>query len=370
MTDSVAWLAGRESTYPRRQVDPLVGHRSEAWRWDLLTLTDAPAGMLDGVEGAQLDFSIHNTIRSGGSLTWSGSDAPDWMRIRLQPWYTLATMDGDEMSWPLGVFIPAAPKVSYTDDGASVGVELYDKLLVLDQDKVEATHTEVAGAVVTERIRALIASTGEYLIAVEDSGETLSAPMVWEAGTSKLAIINDLLDAINYFSLWCDGYGTYRADPYTAPTSRPLAREFLDDEHSIYAPDFTHDRDDFNVPNKLVLVARSDGETEALISTATNVDPASPYSYPSRGRWLTHVETDVEATSQAVLDGIASRRLAEKAQVASTFDIEHALIPLDLNALVAFRRSPAGIHAHAVVQKMSIDTATGALVATTLREVS
>lgn len=352
---------------PRRL---LTGHRDEAWRVDLLTLDDAPLGTLDGVEDGSFDYSIFDTIRSGGSLTVTGAAGVDWHRVRLQPWYTLTDpATGSAHAWPAGVFIPAAPKDQHSDTATTVAVELYDKLLVLDQDKVLTTYTVDAGTVVTAAVRELVLSAGEEKIALTDSTETLSVPMVWEAGTTKLRIINDLLAAINYLSLWVDGHGVFRADPYVDPQARPVRWEHVDDDESIHSPDFTHDADGFNVPNVVVCIASTDGEEEPAVATARNEDPASPWSYQSRGRWIVHVETDVDASSAEVLGQIAARRLVELSQVTSTFELEHAWLPQDLNDAVVLRNEKADIQTRCVVQKFSVSMGTGDLVTTTLRAV-
>lgn len=365
----VIWLGDSTPVYPIGGGDPLLGHRNEKWRWDILTLTEAPGGQLDGVEDGTLEFNVNNTIRGGGNLTWSGKEEPEWSKILLQPWYILQTKEG-EIGWPRGVFIPAAPVDSHTDTGKTVDVELYDKLLILDQDKVDKTYTVTKGTHVVTAIRILLASAGQDRHAIEDKTDTLRSPMVWPAGTSKLAIVNELLKSINYFSLWCDGYGVYQGRPYQAASARPVVRRFIDDADSIFGPDFAHDRDMFNIPNKVIQVGRGDGDTEGLVAVATNEDPRSPYSYQARGRWIVHVDTDVEATSQGVLDGIADRRMAELSQTASAVDFDHAHVPLELNDIVEFQRGDRGLKIRAAVQSMTISTATGDLVQTKIREVA
>lgn len=248
-------------------------------------------------------------------------------------------------------------------------MELYDKLLVVDQDAVETSYALDVGANVINSIADLILSTGEARVSITASAETLRTAMVWEAGTSKLRIINDLLSAINYFSLWVDGYGNFRAEPYVEPSRRGLSWSFFDNAESIYSPDFSHDFDTFKIPNKVILVSQSDGETEALTATAYDQRPDSPFSFEARDRWIAVTETNVEATSQAVLDALAQRRLKELQMVGSTYEISHALIPLDLNALVAFRRLDL-IDALGVVQKFTLRTDVGALVTSTIREVT
>ena len=352
--------------------DPLTGSRTEKWSYTLLDLNDAPIGTLDGVESAQLTYSIFNTVRSGGTMQWGsgGAAEPDWTQVRVQPFYTATFPDGSSVSWPLGVFIPGTPTANWKDTGHTRSIQLYDKLLVLDGDHFEEAYAVPAGAVVTDTIRTIISDAGQTNVAITDSTATVLTGMAWPADTSRLQVINDLLASINYFSLWCDGYGAYRADPYTPPSSRLVVRNFRDDATSIYSPEFDHELDIFDAPNKIILVSTSDGTGPPLTSVATNTDPNSPTSFPARGRWISRTDANVAASSQTVLDALAQRRLADATQVASVITLKHAPVPdVILNSIVTFRRVPAGLDLTGVVQSMQVSSALGALVTTQVQEV-
>lgn len=350
------------------QAAAMSEHRTEAWRYDVLDLADKKIGELDGVSGGNFDFSVASTIRSGGSLTCNAAGL-DWLRLRIQPWYTMTALR-QTISWPIGVFLPASPGTKYSEPGGVQTVELYDKLLVLDQDRTDGTYAVPAGSKVTDVIRGILVGIGEVRDAITDSPETLNSAMTFEADTSKLKIINELLDAINYFSLSVDGAGVFHAAPYVAPGGRGIAWEFADNEKGLYLPDFSLDADTFNVPNKVIQVSTSDGTTPALIAEARNENPDSPFSYNQRGRWITRTETEVEATSQTVLNKIAQRRLSELSGVTESYEIEHAFIPLDLNDAVRFISEAEGKRTGAVVQNMSISTEVGSLMKTNLRGVA
>ena len=351
-----------------KQIIAFAGHRSESWRYDLLNLQDQKIGELDGVTGATFEFSVASTIRSGGSMECRATDI-DWLKVRIQPWHTMVA-EGETVTWPIGVFIPASPGIKYAGDGVNRAIDLYDKLQILDQDRIESTFSVAPGVVVTTQIKTLLAGIGETRDAITPSSDTVRNAMVWEADTSKLQIINDLLASINFFSLWVDGYGVFQGTPYQPPGGRGISWIFEDNFRSIYSPEFFNDKDEFNVPNKVVLVSTSDGETEALTAVATNEDPDSKYSYNQRGRWITTTEKDIEVTSQATLNLMVQRRMVELSEISSTYDISHALIPLNLNDAVKFIRSTEGISTVGVVQKMSFGTGVGELVKTTIREVA
>lgn len=350
------------------QMRALTGHRATSWRYDILNLQDQKIGEMQTVSGANFDMSIFTTIRTSGALTCT--EVLKWLKVRIQPWYTVVSPTGIEISWPIGVFIPATPGADYKGDGKHISVELYDKLLILDQDKYGDTYSVPAGTNVTTRIKQILASVGDFRNTVFDSSETLRSGQVFEPNTSKLTVINELLKAIGYFSLDVDGYGVFHAEQYVAPALRGIEWTFADDEFSIYSSDFAHQVDLFNVPNRVTQISVSDGEVPALVSTVENNDPASDYSIPSRERVISETETEVEASSQAVLDGIAMRRLREMSAVTSTYQIETALIPLGLNDTVAFKRDAEGISILGTVQAMSFSTEVGALVSTTIREVT
>ncbi len=285
-----------------------LGGRVTAYRWDILNLDDLRLGEL-GVTGGALSWSVDREIRSTGMLTWAGLTVPEWTQIRVQPWVSIDFADGTTDSWPLGVYLPATPTIHWSDAVATADVDLYDKLLILVEDKVNATFAVPAGAVVTQQVEAIIASAGESRVSIAASTATLRSAMVWEPGTSKLRIINDLLAAINYFSLWVDGYGYFRSDPYQAPQYRVVRRSYTDGVDSIYSPDFAHDRDTFSVPNVVTLISRADGVTPALRSTSRNDDPADPLSTVSRGREIEVVDVGVEAASQVILDDLANQKI-------------------------------------------------------------
>lgn len=355
----------------------LSGPRSTAWRFDLFDLQGNLIGKLDGVVQAELTGSVGAKIRTGGRLTWKrppSGQVPDWLRVLVQPVYTASFYDGTSLEWPWGLFIPAVPKAA--QDGSVVGadVDLYDQLLILDEDAFTETYAVPAGAIVTDVVREILADAGITRAVVEDSATTLSAAMVWEGGTSRLRVINDLLDAIGYFAIWVDGTGTFRVQPYVDTPARSVGWAFQDGATSIFVPDLSEERDRFGVPNRVVLVARSeDGTAPPLTSTADNTDPLDPLSIPGRGRVITRRYPDVEAASQEVLDQLAARYLASARTTAAVVELKHLPIPLDfvdLNAVVSYTNSTTGTTLRGAVQSWRVSTETPSLVQTTIREVA
>jgi hypothetical protein len=303
-------------------------------------------------------------ISGGGRLTVEDlGQGVDWLRDRVRLWWEV-----DDRAWPLGTFLASVPVQRWDDTGRLVwDVELLDAVTVLAEDAVEATYSVAAGAVVTDVVAQVITDAGEQA-AVTPSAETLLAAQTWPAGTTRLRIVNDLLAAVNYFAIRSDGYGRLAAQAYRAPALRPVRYTFEPGAAAIHSAEMSREQDLYAVPNRVVLISAADGDTEALVAVATNDDPGDPLSTVGRGRTIVVVEEGVEATSQAVLDEIAVRRLLDLSSSHATVEITHAVVPLDVNDVM--RVSVGGVLRTGAVQRTSVELAVGAQARTVLAEVS
>lgn len=351
-------------------------HRRETLGFELLDLND---NLIRRIEHASpsctIEASTFDSLRTGGTMrvVLTGSTAEiDWLRVRVRVLYV-----DDGAPNTVGTFIPAVPTGPRLGAaGGEMEVQLYDKLLILDDDRLPTTFSLAAGEVVTDVVRALVEDTGEALINIAASAETTSTTSVWDAGTSRLQIINDLLRSIGYFPLRTSREGIFTATPNTPYEQRPLSPwELVDSRYTgIYMDGYRDTQDLFSIPNRWVGVARTDGDVPPLTSEAVNLDPASRFSYPSRGRWITRVSTDVEASSQAALDAIVQRNLTDATSATRIFEVQHAWTPLDLEDLVLLQdfrdpRRPVDSICRVTQQRHDL-TVPGALTTSTLREIT
>jgi hypothetical protein len=353
--------------------DPLTGPRAESWRVEMLALDGTPLGPLDGAASLSLQWDISRDILGTGSLQWAGLSAPDWKTVRLQPVYEAVFPDGSVAEWPLGVFIPDVPAQRWTDGSQEQTVGLFDGLKVLVDDKTPKTFSLPKGAYPTAEVRLILAAAGipDSMVSLVDSVVQLQVAMVWEPGTTRLRIVNDLLEACNFWPLATDGYGVYTSSPHYLPDARVARWTFEDGEASIYEPEFEVEGDTFDIPNRVTVIGRTSGDTPPLVAVATNEDLMSPYSQPVRGRWIDRAPETIEAVDFPTLDALARRRLAEVTQAANTVTLTHWLVPLDLNDLVVFVNSPAGVGLRGLVAARSVGLTEDGLATATaqLREV-
>ena len=168
----------------------------------------------------------------------------DYMNDRIKP-----TILINDKEYSLGIFLISSPDRTVTSTGVERYLTCYSKLKILDNDRVLNRYYVAAGTnVVNEVIRLL----GSNPYNISASTKITSTDREWEIGTSKLDIINDLLDVINYNTLLVDAEGIFVSYPYKLPEERTHTIEYIEGKDSIISYDMQEDFDFFDVPNIFV----------------------------------------------------------------------------------------------------------------------
>lgn len=297
-----------------------------------------------GITGGHITRSASTRMRSSGSIEMinTGQDI-DWLNDRLFLAYCY-TVGGVDRELPLGVLTLANPTEDNFEDfegegkGDRLTVTASSPLQTLDMDAFETTFSVPQGANALATAVGIIQDAGEFAISATPSNKTLSGMLVWDPGTSKLTIVNELLAAINYWGLSVNRQGSLVLAPYVDPGSRNTVFEFRSGLDSIRTPNRTRSVDMSAVCNKVILVAQpeySGGDlAPALVGVATNMDPKSPVSRPSLGRFIAYTKTGVEATDQATLNDLAMRELKSRSAPTVELQVEHVPVDLDANDVV------------------------------------
>lgn len=337
--------------------------RADGWRIELLNNRDVPRRELTNVTGGSLDWNIFRAIMSGGDLTFAEDPRTvediDWSSDRFKITY-IVEIEGNRYEIPMGVYLAAGLRPKRSKQGAQWEATLLDKTTVLQQDKMERPFGLAAGANVTFWVRSILNYVNERRYAITDSDQTLRVGLAWKPGTPRLQIVNDLLNAINYFPLYADGDGVFRAEPYEAPNDRNLVWDFGGSD-SITSPSIDDDYDLHSVPNRYVVVTQESEDVPALIGVAENRDPSSPFSYQARGeRWITATDTGVEAANQEVADSLAARRLNDSSRPVIRQEVKHLPLPIRPNQSVLSPDSDVMtiVEQKVVIQPMTLMTST------------
>jgi hypothetical protein len=184
--------------------------------------------------------------------------------------------------------------------------------------------TEAAWSVVFNSF--IVSAALQAVVNVSPSTAFLPVGNDYQPGTTKLAIINDLLKTIGYCPLYHDENGVPQILPLVNPSLRPPEYVYSEDSASVTLPAKTEVFDLYSVPNVFVLVA-SNPDATLYTATYTNANPLSPTSTLSRGRSIVHYELETNAYNLVSLQA----RCALLAQQASApYDIltfQSAIMP-------------------------------------------
>lgn len=336
-----------------------------SWEFRLLDRQDSPIGVLDGVTGGRCEIVAQSPLGGSGSITLDErGQGIDWLTDRVQATF----VDGTDR-WTVGTWKFASPKETHHAGGMiTYEVGLLTKMNIIANDSTEAPFSLLPGDAVIPAVMGLLESSGQTRIALTPSDAVRSSEYTAEAGTSKLKIINELLTGIGYWALWCDGTGQFRVQPYVDPASRPIRRAFQHGDASIHLPDWAHEQNLADVPNRIILRTHGDKDTPALVGVAVNDNPDSPFSFANLGYWTGPEGETVEAESQQVIDQLAARKLADAMHPVSRIEVGHKPVPLDPNDVVEFIPED-GVRRLATVQRMTLDFTTAPDVDAEWREV-
>lgn len=230
------------------------------------------------------------------------------------------------LRYPLGVFVMSAGSREANPGIITRNVEGYDLTQQLKRAKHTSTFVVSAGTNIVSTVRSLIESAGltHYII---DSDETVTAERSYDAGSELIATINDLLNMINYRSLYFDANGIATSGQYISPADRIASQEYITDDTSLIADGANQTQDTFDVPNA-VLVVVSQPDRPVITSYLENNNPLSPTSIINTGDTRVQVYSENEdVTTQAQADAKAVRYLTEISQIFETVEFSTAINP-------------------------------------------
>ena len=302
--------------------------RHIAFKYDWLDNTNKLKGQLTNVLAASVANNAFADIKRTANFTIRDDDTINFLTDRIRPWVRLKMPDGGWAEWPQGVFILSTPPKNIDASGVVTReVEAYDLLQLLVDDKVADRTTVTASTNYITAIKTILEAAGITQHNLTATSITLPAARDWAPGTSKLQIMNDLLGAINYRSLFFDELGYAIARPYVAPSARDSEYTYADDDLSVIFPELEQGLDLFAIPNKFVCVC-SESDRVALVSTYTNTNADSLTSTINRGRTIVDYRENVEAADQASLDAIVARVAFEASQIYEQVTFSTPIMPM------------------------------------------
>jgi hypothetical protein len=265
------------------------------------------------------------SIVDDGSIDWLSDRIKPYMLVEVPPW---VQAPGGYAEFALGVFLLSTPEQSESDDGTLIReVEAYDQTVILKNYKVSGKYLIAGGTLFTDALKTILNAAGITRINIAPSTLVTPADREWDGGTTALEIANDLLKAMNYWSIWFDEEGWATSSPYVLPDQAASEYTYSDDNQSVIARPVKRKLDLFDIPNQWVFYTSEAGSAVPLRSVYTNSSASSQLSTVNRGMTIVDYR-QVEAADQATLDGLVQRAAVDAMQVFETVSWQSWLQPM------------------------------------------
>lgn len=279
-------------------------------------------GFID-VQSASITFDSSKEVMRSLSGTAPESEFVNLNTIdnRIIPWFCLKLKNGNVVKWPLGRFI-INPAENCQNNVRMISFTGYDLGKIAYDDKLLKRYCALDGSIYTSEVGQLLGVDYDN-VDIVPSLKTRSYPQEWEIGERRISVANTLLAAINYNPAHFDEFGKCIIDPVVYPVKRPVDMQYRTKEMSITLDGVTKTSDKFDIPNKFVRYTEN-VDSEYLISTYSNENPASPYSIQNRGRVIVDSRSVNDIATQDDLDAFTIKEAIEK--TASTDKIEFSTL--------------------------------------------
>lgn len=305
----------------------------EYWEVHLLNNHDHRKFKFPQVSSGSLDWSIFKAIGGSGKIEFT--EQPDfeinWFRDRLS--ITHVNESAAQPVQPMGIWLFAKPERNYKQGITKAPLALLDKC-ELYSSEIGQWLTIPAGTVVTDKVYELMVTKATGIsVSLTPSTKTLPIALSWEPTDTWLTVINRLLKAIDYGSLWADLKGYFRVAPYVLPEKRPVKLTYGAEAGNVKLKDEWDDSLPLSdIPTGVVAFSKGDETTPGLRGRA-DLPASHPLSAVSRD--MEKIKSiNVEAVDQASIDGLAARGLAEAVQAVRRASIIHPVNATEMNDVV------------------------------------
>ena len=282
----------------------------ELWRAtvDNALVEDISEYLVDG----SVDLNLDRDIKLAASFTLRNPSVITPYTDYLAPFIRLEFDDGaDDVYQQVGLFATKVAPGRYTVEDSVATYEGMDLTSLMatsyytDVNNIAAGANYVSG---TNGIVNGITGAGITRYNIPATTSTTAAAQSFKIGSSRLDKVNTLLDQLGWYhvAMDLDGKISTPGAPQNLLSMEPW-RELTDSD--LLAPPDVQPTG-LEIAN-VVLVINDDPAAAPLSSLATNSDPQSPTSTVSIGRSIMRLVTVQGSTTQAALDALAARILAE-----------------------------------------------------------
>lgn len=295
--------------------------------------------MLDGfvskgellTESFSISMDYTAEIKFSASLTVADNPNMDWQKNRIK-----ITMIDNGEDYVLGTFLPQYVSRQFTNGKELLNVEAYDLSILVQMDCITQRLNIAQGEKYLNVIQNLLVSSGIQNVNAVDSNATfLTARDDWDIGTSKIKIVNQLLQEIGYSEITTDAYGTVILAPYEEPTPENIKQQYDDTTASVLLPEISSTNNAYEIPNIFIGIVSNPDIDEPITYQYINDNPANPTSTIYTGSNKVMVLEVDNIASQEDLETYVRKIAYENMQGEETVEIQTAISQHGVRDIIA-----------------------------------
>lgn len=294
--------------------------------------TDAPPTLTMDRSG-EIKMSMQGEFLARATDTRGQPIEVEWTSDEIKP-----VLISGEAEHELGILMPASVTNNDRETVETVTIQAFDRCWRLRDTKIKRSYFIAAGTLYLDAIESLITAAGIPAVFRTDSDAVVAENREdWQAGTSYLTIVNDLLSEINYKQLWFNSAGLAVLEPKMLPIAQNIKHVFTDkkpdprnsrEAHQIQvAPQIARMADFYSAPNVFVCICSNADKSGGMSATAENRNPQSPLSISRRGREIVSVVNVKNIASQSALQTYANNLLSSTMISGEVITVQTPLLP-------------------------------------------
>lgn len=341
--------------------------------------TGNEVGLLPMLKGGTITRNDDTTIKETAQVECVGkfSIGADLVRIYM----TAEWMDGHTEDVCLGTFLPVAPTRSVKPGYSTSTVKMYGRLQELADDGFAYPVSIEPGTNAVAAAKGVIEGNGLTVYADDSDFVTTEARSYGigvvsnaedNSDTSKMGMINSLLDLANFRAAKTNVYGNVILEKYVSLENQGITWEFREGASAKFEGELSEERDTTSTANHVVV--RYGTTEESITGEAWDTDPASEFSTVSRERTITKAYEYNELPSGKTTEektAYANKRAATLLKTAQAVihrvTITHAYAPININEAVTFDYPSGDISGKFEVRTMTLSLTGGCPTTTELR---
>lgn len=232
--------------FDRRIEDILaLSGRENSWKFTLLDKDEnVKVRELTNVESFTMTYSSLSSLKCEVTAKMHDDTQINFLSDRLLI-TLIVRIRKMKFEFPMGIYLFNSPSCDRDGRTQSLvtdtrNVALYSKLKIYQDDKIMSDYELAAGTNILSKILSLL---GTSKCKFPTSTRVLQTNKSYQIGTSKLEIINDLLDTLGWNSLSVDGEGYFYSSKYVEPPNRSIDFTYTDESNQQIMPNFTDEFD-------------------------------------------------------------------------------------------------------------------------------